>query len=115
MEVLYSGMRVRFMGWRELPGGGRGAEWRRRGGGVGGGMGNPRRGALLGLPLAPTAGEPNNPRAQGARPGGPTVSGAPQARPGKKPTPGTAINQGYAVWAKQVNDAGGLLGHQVQL
>lgn len=43
----------------------------------------------------------------------PIVIGVSQALTGDKADPGTAIEQGYEVWAKEVNDAGGLLGRQV--
>ena len=43
----------------------------------------------------------------------PIVIGVSQALTGDKADPGTAIQQGYEVWAKEVNDAGGLLGRQV--
>lgn len=43
----------------------------------------------------------------------PIVIGVSQALTGDKADPGTAIEQGYDVWAKEVNDAGGLLGRQV--
>jgi branched-chain amino acid transport system substrate-binding protein len=45
----------------------------------------------------------------------PIVIGVSQALTGDKADPGTAIEQGYEVWAKEVNDAGGLLGRQVVL
>lgn len=44
---------------------------------------------------------------------GPIVIGVSQALTGDKSDPGTAIQHGYEVWAKEVNDAGGLLGRQV--
>jgi branched-chain amino acid transport system substrate-binding protein len=43
----------------------------------------------------------------------PIVIGVSQALTGDKSDPGTAIQHGYQVWAKEVNDAGGLLGRQV--
>jgi branched-chain amino acid transport system substrate-binding protein len=43
----------------------------------------------------------------------PIVIGVSQALTGDKADPGTAIEQGYDVWAKEVNDAGGLLGRKV--
>ncbi len=43
----------------------------------------------------------------------PLVIGVTQALTGDKSDPGTAIQHGYQVWAKEVNDAGGLLGRQV--
>src|SRR6184192_443764 len=78
-------------------------------------MRKPLTAAIIGLALALTACGTNNSSAQSALPSGPIVIGVSQALTGDKSDPGTAINQGYAVWAKQVNDAGGLLGHQVQL
>jgi branched-chain amino acid transport system substrate-binding protein len=45
---------------------------------------------------------------------GPIVIGVSQALTGDKSDPGTAIQHGYQVWAKEVNDAGGLLGRQVK-
>jgi branched-chain amino acid transport system substrate-binding protein len=45
----------------------------------------------------------------------PIVIGVSQALSGDKSDPGTAIEHGYQVWVKQVNDAGGLLGRQVVL
>jgi branched-chain amino acid transport system substrate-binding protein len=44
---------------------------------------------------------------------GPIVIGVSQALTGDKSDPGTAIEHGYKVWAKEINDAGGLLGRQV--
>jgi branched-chain amino acid transport system substrate-binding protein len=38
-----------------------------------------------------------------------------QALTGDKADPGTAIEHGYEVWAKEMNDAGGLLGRKVEL
>src|SRR5256714_5256653 len=70
--------------------------------------------AIVGLALALTACG-TSPPSQSALPSGSIVIGVSQALTGDKSDPGTAINQGYAVWAKQVNDAGGLLGHQAQL
>src|SRR2546429_7964829 len=52
---------------------------------------------------------------QSALPSGSIVIGVSQALTGDKSDPGTDINQGYAVWAKEINDAGGLLGHKVEL
>jgi len=78
-------------------------------------MRKPLTATIIGLALALTACGTNNSSAQSALPSGPIVIGVSQALTGDKSDPGTAINQGYAVWAKQVNDAGGLLGHQVQL
>jgi branched-chain amino acid transport system substrate-binding protein len=45
----------------------------------------------------------------------PIVIGVSQALSGDKSDPGTAIEHGYQVWIKEINDAGGLLGRQVQL
>ncbi len=45
----------------------------------------------------------------------PIVIGVSQAMTGDKSDPGTAIEHGYKVWVKEINDAGGLLGRQVQL
>jgi branched-chain amino acid transport system substrate-binding protein len=45
----------------------------------------------------------------------PIVIGVSQALSGDKSDPGTAIEHGYQVWVKQINDAGGLLGRQVVL
>lgn len=45
----------------------------------------------------------------------PIVIGVSQALTGDKADPGSAIEQGYEVWAKEVNDAGGLLGRKVVL
>ena len=45
----------------------------------------------------------------------PIVIGVSQALTGDKSDPGTAIEHGYQVWVKEVNDAGGLLGRQVEL
>src|SRR3989440_10523579 len=78
-------------------------------------MRKPLTAAIIGLALALTACGTNNSSAQSALPSGPIVIGVSQALTGDKSDPGTAINQGYAVWAKQVNDAGGLLRHQVHL
>jgi branched-chain amino acid transport system substrate-binding protein len=44
---------------------------------------------------------------------GPIVIGVSQALTGDKSDPGTAIQHGYQAWAKEINDAGGLLGRQV--
>jgi branched-chain amino acid transport system substrate-binding protein len=44
---------------------------------------------------------------------GPIVIGVSQALTGDKSDPGTAIQHGYQVWAKEINDAGGLLGRPV--
>jgi len=44
---------------------------------------------------------------------GPIVIGVSQALTGDKADPGTAIEHGYQAWAKEINDAGGLLGRQV--
>lgn len=44
---------------------------------------------------------------------GPIVIGVSQALTGDKSDPGTAIEHGYKTWAKEINDAGGLLGRQV--
>jgi branched-chain amino acid transport system substrate-binding protein len=52
---------------------------------------------------------------QSSLPSGPIRIGVSQALTGDKSDPGTAINQGYMVWAKEVNDAGGILGHKVEL
>ncbi|TMC42038.1 MAG: hypothetical protein E6J25_08360, partial [Chloroflexi bacterium] len=70
--------------------------------------------AFIGLALALTACG-TSPTSQAALPSGSIVIGVSQALTGDKADPGTAINQGYSVWAKQVNDAGGLLGHKVEL
>ena len=70
--------------------------------------------AILGLALALAACGTSSPR-QAALPSGSIVIGVSQALTGDKADPGTAINQGYSVWAKEVNDAGGLLGHKVEL
>jgi branched-chain amino acid transport system substrate-binding protein len=70
--------------------------------------------AIVGLALALTACGTGS-TSQAALPSGSIVIGVSQALTGDKADPGTAINQGYAVWAKQVNDAGGLLGHKVEL
>src|SRR5256885_7186522 len=70
--------------------------------------------AILGLALA-LAACGTSPTNQAALPSGSIVIGVSQALTGDKSDPGTAINQGYAVWAKQVNDAAGVLRHQVQL
>src|SRR2546426_12730051 len=70
--------------------------------------------AIVGLAIALTACG-TSPTSQAALPSGSIVIGVSQALTGDKADPGTAINQGYAVWAKQVNDAGGLLGHKVEL
>src|SRR3989442_15450316 len=78
-------------------------------------MRKPLTATIIGLALALTACGTNNSSAQSALPSGPIVIGVSQALTGDKSDPGTAINQGYAVWAKQVNDAGGVLGHQAQL
>jgi branched-chain amino acid transport system substrate-binding protein len=43
----------------------------------------------------------------------PIVIGVSQALTGDKSDPGTAIEHGYKAWAKEVNDAGGLLGRQI--
>ncbi len=45
----------------------------------------------------------------------PIVIGVSQAMTGDKSDPGTAIEHGYQVWVKEINDAGGLLGRKVQL
>ena len=45
----------------------------------------------------------------------PIVIGVSQALTGDKSDPGTAIEHGYQVWVKEINDAGGLLGRQVVL
>lgn len=45
----------------------------------------------------------------------PIVIGVSQAMTGDKSDPGTAIEHGYQVWVKEINDAGGLLGRQVVL
>jgi branched-chain amino acid transport system substrate-binding protein len=45
----------------------------------------------------------------------PIVIGVSQALTGDKADPGTAIEHGYQVWVKEINDAGGLLGRKVQL
>ena len=45
----------------------------------------------------------------------PIVIGVSQALTGDKADPGTAIEHGYQVWVKEMNDAGGLLGRQVVL
>jgi branched-chain amino acid transport system substrate-binding protein len=45
----------------------------------------------------------------------PIVIGVSQALTGDKADPGTGIEHGYQVWVKEINDAGGLLGRQVQL
>ena len=45
----------------------------------------------------------------------PIVIGVSQALTGDKSDPGTAIEHGYQVWVKEINDAGGLLGRQVEL
>src|SRR5438094_9220263 len=78
-------------------------------------MRKPLTATIIGLALALTACGTNNSSAQSALPSGPIVIGVSQALTGDKTDPGTAINQGYAVWAQQVNDASGLRGHQVQL
>src|SRR3989442_14904470 len=78
-------------------------------------MRKPLTATIIGLALALTACGTNNSSAQSALPSGPIVIGVSQALTGDKSDPGTAINQGHAVWAKQVNDAGGLLRHQVPL
>src|SRR2546423_4974841 len=70
--------------------------------------------AIVGLALALTACGTSSP-SQAALPSGSIVIGVSQALTGDKADPGTAINQGYSVWAKQVNAAGGLLGHKVDL
>src|SRR2546423_8127761 len=70
--------------------------------------------AIVGLVLALTACG-TSPTSQAALPSGSIVIGVSQALTGDKADPGTAINQGYSVWAKEVNDAGGLLGHKVEL
>ena len=70
--------------------------------------------AILGLALALAACGTSSP-SQAALPSGSIVIGVSQALTGDKADPGTAINQGYSVWAKEVNDAGGLLGHKVEL
>jgi branched-chain amino acid transport system substrate-binding protein len=70
--------------------------------------------AILGLALAVAACGTSSP-SQAALPSGSIVIGVSQALTGDKADPGTAINQGYSVWAKEVNDAGGLLGHKVEL
>jgi len=43
------------------------------------------------------------------------VIGVSQALSGDKSDPGTAIEHGYQVWVKEINDAGGLLGRKVEL
>jgi branched-chain amino acid transport system substrate-binding protein len=45
----------------------------------------------------------------------PIVIGVSQALTGDKSDPGTAIEHGYQVWIKEVNDAGGLLGRKLVL
>jgi branched-chain amino acid transport system substrate-binding protein len=55
--------------------------------------------SLAACPLAPST--------------GPIVIGVSQALTGDKSDPGTGIEHGYKVWAKEVNDSGGLLGRQV--
>jgi branched-chain amino acid transport system substrate-binding protein len=45
----------------------------------------------------------------------PIVIGVSQALSGDKSDPGTAIEHGYQVWVKEINDAGGLLGRKVEL
>jgi branched-chain amino acid transport system substrate-binding protein len=45
----------------------------------------------------------------------PIVIGISQALTGDKSDPGTAIEHGYQVWVKEVNDAGGIMGRQVVL
>ncbi|MBV8713719.1 MAG: amino acid ABC transporter substrate-binding protein [Chloroflexi bacterium] len=60
---------------------------------------------------APTTGAP----AAAAASTGPIVVGVSQALTGDKSDGGTAIENGYKVWIKEVNDSGGLLGRQVQL
>jgi ABC-type branched-subunit amino acid transport system substrate-binding protein len=45
----------------------------------------------------------------------PIVIGVSQALTGDKSSPGTDIEHGYQVWVKEINDAGGLLGRQVEL
>ena len=45
----------------------------------------------------------------------PIVIGVSQALTGDKSDPGTAIEHGYQVWVKEVNDAGGLLGRKLAL
>lgn len=45
----------------------------------------------------------------------PIVIGVSQALTGDKSDQGTGIEHGYEVWAKEINDAGGLLGRKVQL
>src|SRR5438046_10474893 len=77
-------------------------------------MRKPLTAAIIGLALALTACGTHNSSAQSPLPSGPIVIGVSQALTGDTSDPGTAINQGYAVWSKQVNDAGGLLGHHVQ-
>src|SRR5579884_2357111 len=53
--------------------------------------------------------------AAGANAGKPIVIGVSQALTGDKSDGGTAIEHGYQVWLKEINDGGGLLGRPVQL
>jgi branched-chain amino acid transport system substrate-binding protein len=65
--------------------------------------------AASGASAAPTAACPIPPCDK------PIVIGVSQALTGDKSDPGTAIEHGYQVWVKEVNDAGGLLGRQLTL
>jgi branched-chain amino acid transport system substrate-binding protein len=65
-------------------------------------------------PAATSAAEPTSAAATGSE-GGPIRIGASLPLTGRFSEPGTAAKQGYEVWVKMVNDAGGILGRQVEL
>jgi branched-chain amino acid transport system substrate-binding protein len=68
---------------------------------------------VVGLGLTACGSRPSEKTA--ADTGKPLVIGVSLPLTGDFSQPGTEARRGYEVWAKQVNDAGGLLGRQVQL